>query len=168
MYTIFCCGSRAKRASSSLQTSRAELVHWLGCLTSRAESDRYLNEPARARSNRAELARYPLLRGGIPWTILTSASLHLHAWLTCETRKGARPFRQVAAVPQKGVLSAPAVAGTGQRVDSAWAWPSTRRVLRAFPFACTGTCRPFTMRGERAKHYTVTSKYRIYLGILNV
>jgi hypothetical protein len=46
MYTIFCCGSRAKRASSSSQTSRVELVLWLDCLTSRAE-------PARARSSRA-------------------------------------------------------------------------------------------------------------------
>ena len=61
MYTIFCCGSRAKRASSSSQTSRAELVLWLGCLTSRAEPARFLNEPARARSSRAELARYPPL-----------------------------------------------------------------------------------------------------------
>jgi hypothetical protein len=61
MYTIFCCGSRAKRASSSPQTSRAELVLWLGSLTSRAESARFLNEPARARSSRAELARYPPL-----------------------------------------------------------------------------------------------------------
>jgi hypothetical protein len=61
MYTIFCCGSRAKRASSSSQTSRAELVLWLGCLTSRVEPARYLNEPARARSSRAELTRYPPL-----------------------------------------------------------------------------------------------------------
>jgi hypothetical protein len=61
MYTIFCSGSRAKRASSSSQTSRAELVLWLGCLTSRAEPARFLNEPARARSSRAELARYPPL-----------------------------------------------------------------------------------------------------------
>jgi hypothetical protein len=61
MYTIFCCGSRAKRASSSSQTSRAELVLWLGCLTSRAEPARFLNEPARARSSRTELARYPPL-----------------------------------------------------------------------------------------------------------
>jgi hypothetical protein len=61
MYTIFYSGSRAKRASSSSQTSRAELVLWLGCLTSRAEPARPLNEPARARSSRAELARYPPL-----------------------------------------------------------------------------------------------------------
>jgi hypothetical protein len=68
MYNIFCSGSRAKRASSSSQTSRAELVLWLGCLTSRAEPARFLNEPARflneparARSSRAELARYPPL-----------------------------------------------------------------------------------------------------------
>jgi hypothetical protein len=59
MYTIFYSGSRAKRASSSSQTSRAELVLWLGCLTSRAEPACSLNEPARARSSRAELARYP-------------------------------------------------------------------------------------------------------------
>jgi hypothetical protein len=64
MYTIFCCGSRAKRASSSSQTSRAELVLWLGCLTSRAEQARSLNEPAQARSSRAELARYPPLTTG--------------------------------------------------------------------------------------------------------
>jgi hypothetical protein len=37
----------AKRVSSSLQTSRAELVLWLGCLMSRAE-------PAQARLSRAE------------------------------------------------------------------------------------------------------------------
>jgi hypothetical protein len=61
MYNIFCSGSRAKRASSSSQTSRAELVLWLGCLTSRAEPARFLNEPARARPSRAELARYPPL-----------------------------------------------------------------------------------------------------------
>jgi hypothetical protein len=66
MYTIFCCGSRAKRASSSSQTSRAELVLWLGSLTSRAEPARFLNEPARARSSRAELARYPPLLAHLP------------------------------------------------------------------------------------------------------
>jgi len=65
MYNIFCSGSRAKRASSSSQTSRAELVLWLGCLTSRAEPARFLNEPARARSSRAELARYPPLVAGL-------------------------------------------------------------------------------------------------------
>jgi hypothetical protein len=67
MYTIFCCGSRAKRASSSSQTSRAELVLWLGSLTSRAEPARFLNEPARARSSRAELARYPPLARTMRW-----------------------------------------------------------------------------------------------------
>jgi hypothetical protein len=44
--------------------SRAELVLWLGCLTSRVEPARFLNEPARARSSRAELARYPSLAVG--------------------------------------------------------------------------------------------------------
>jgi hypothetical protein len=38
-----------------------ELISDELCLTSRAEPTRYLNEPARARSRRAELARYPPL-----------------------------------------------------------------------------------------------------------
>lgn len=95
--------------------------------------------------------------------VCITASACMAPWLTCETRK-ALPAGSSRAAERGGVLSAPAVAGTGQRVDSAWAWPSTRRVLRAFPFACTGTCRPFAVRGERAKHYTVT----IYFSFLYV
>jgi hypothetical protein len=34
---IFFCGSRVKRARSSLQTSRIELILWLDYLTSRAD-----------------------------------------------------------------------------------------------------------------------------------
>jgi hypothetical protein len=74
MYTIFCCGSRAKRASSSSQTSRAELVLWLGCLTSRVEPARSLNKPARARSSQAELARYPPLGDILPEEALLETS----------------------------------------------------------------------------------------------
>jgi hypothetical protein len=37
IYVVFCCGSWAKRASSSSLTSRAELLFWLGWLTIRAE-----------------------------------------------------------------------------------------------------------------------------------
>jgi len=43
---------------------------------------------------------------------------------------------------RKGAGSAPA--GTGQRVDGAWA--SMSRVLRAFPFASTGICPPFILQ----------------------
>jgi hypothetical protein len=75
MYTIFGCGSRAKRASSRSQTSRAELVLWLGCLTSRAEPARFLNKPARARSSRAELARYPPLKINIKNVNIGKASM---------------------------------------------------------------------------------------------
>jgi hypothetical protein len=80
MYTIFYSGSRAKRASSNSQMSRAELVLWLGCLTSRAEPARFLNEPARARSSRAELARYPPLRAVFrqkweKWLVISPATV---------------------------------------------------------------------------------------------
>jgi hypothetical protein len=41
-YIIFCSGSRLKRTSSNSQTSRDELILWLGFLTNRAELARYL------------------------------------------------------------------------------------------------------------------------------
>jgi len=53
--------SRAKRAGSSWQTSRAEPRFWLALLSSRAELACYHNEPARAEPSRAEPARYPAL-----------------------------------------------------------------------------------------------------------
>ena len=56
--------SRAKRAGSSWQTSRAEPRFWLALLSSRAELTCYHNEPARAEPSRAEPARYPALRAG--------------------------------------------------------------------------------------------------------
>jgi hypothetical protein len=88
---FFCSGSRAKRASSSSQTSRAELVLWLGCLTSRAEPARFLNEPARARSSRAELARYPPLCPNGPtrqWARDPVQSWHEHGSVRLEACPG--------------------------------------------------------------------------------
>jgi hypothetical protein len=66
MYTIFYCGLRAKRAISSSQMSRAELVLWLGYLTSRAELARFLNKPARARSSRAGSISTPTKKICVP------------------------------------------------------------------------------------------------------
>jgi hypothetical protein len=54
MYIIFCSGSWAKRASSSSQTSRAELVLWLGCLTSRAEPSQLVSLTSQLELGRAE------------------------------------------------------------------------------------------------------------------
>lgn len=49
--------------------------------------------------------------------VCITASACMAPWLTCETRK-ALPAGSSRAAERGGVLSAPAVAGTGQRVDT--------------------------------------------------
>jgi hypothetical protein len=97
VYIVFCCGPRAKRASSSSPTSRVELILWLGSLTNRAKLARYYNEPARARLSWAELAQYLALHGPDPVRQAAEGpSLgSLENWSSAPLDRSSEPFKSI-------------------------------------------------------------------------